>query len=314
MNLKAGAFKTVTPLALTVFMCLSILASSAFSGDPEKAKGHFNSALTLMKEGNDSLAVLEYRKAIEEDPTFIDAYINLGSYYFSKGKVDEAERYFKQATEAEGAVESADAWANLGRTYYKQKKYVESEQAYGKALSINGDYTEVYKDRGRLYMTQKNWPASVEDLSAYTEKVTDDHLGFYMLGKGYQKLKKYPLAIEAFNKSIGIKDDYFNSYNSLGQIYQAQENHTQAFKMFKKAVELKSDSYQAQYNLAISYETVYQDDETKIEQVIAYWSKFLQVAKASPRAKTLIPGAEEHVKQLKELQAHYEEENAREFE
>jgi len=39
----------------------------------------------------------------------------------------------------------------------------------------------------------------------------------------------------------------------------------------------------------------------------------LKEAKNNPKAKDLIPGTESHIKDLKELKAHYEEEKASKF-
>jgi len=292
------------------FLALGLILISSVTGfaDTEKAKSHFNAGLTLVKEGNDSLAVLEYSQAIKEDPEFVDAYINLGSIYFEGNNMPEAEKMFKKVTEIDPA--NADGWANLGRTYYKQKKNIEAEQAYKTALEKDPKHYEVYKDLGLMYYSSQpsNWPALVDNMKIYTSNVTDDYVAFYLLGKGYQKLKKYPEAIEAYNKTIALNRDYFNAYNSLGQIYQAQDKNTDAYKMYQKAVSVDPNNYKAYYNLAISYETVYQEDKDKIDQVIDYWTKFLKVAKNSPRAKSLVDGAEAHLKDLKDLKTHYEEE------
>jgi superkiller protein 3 len=295
-------------LIIGLLVGLFIPVNPALSADTEKAKEHFNTALQLQKDGYDSLAVDEYEFALKEDPEFVDAYINLGSIYFEWNKYSEAEANFKKATEV--AADNPDAWANLGRTYYKEKKYMESEECYKTAVSLKKDYHEVYKDLGLLFFVQKNWPALVEYMQQFTRNVANDYLAFYLLGKGYQKLKKYPEAIEALNKSIELKGDYFNSYSTLGQIYQSQEKHRQAYQMFQQAVKVKPDNYRAHYNLAISYETVYQDDKDKIDQVIAYWEKFLKVAKTNPKAKELIPSTQSHIEDLRELKAHYEEEKA----
>ena len=68
MSLKAGAFKTVTPLTLTVLVCLSIFASSAFSGDPEKAKVHFNTvhAIERGKSAGKPETLKAIRKVLEK--------------------------------------------------------------------------------------------------------------------------------------------------------------------------------------------------------------------------------------------------------
>lgn len=297
----------------SILIAIGLIIGLGFSVNPaaadtEKAKERFNTGLQLMQEGNDTLAIAEYIMAIKEDPEFVDAYINLGSIYFTRKEYGEAESNFKKATEIN--AKNPDAFANLGRTYYKQKKYLEAEETYKAALSAKVGYFDTYKDLGLLYHKQKNWPAMVENMMRFTEKVKDDYLSFYLLGKGLKNLKKYPDAIKALGKSIELKADYFNSHSTLGQIYQNQEKHRDAYQAFKKAVEVKPNSYRAYYNLAISYETLYQDDSEKIDKIISNWNQFLKVAKGNPKAKDLIPGTESHVEDLKELKAHYEEEKA----
>ena len=38
-----------------------------------------------------------------------------------------------------------------------------------------------------------------------------------------------------------------------------------------------------------------------IDQIITYWNQFLKVAKKNPKAKELIPGAEDTIKGLTEM-------------
>lgn len=305
---RIGKILSVLIISLAVWL---MAIPTCFAGDTEKAKEHFNNGLTLLKDGNDTLAIIEYDAAIKEDDKFTDAYINLGSIYFNRKKYANAEENFKKATEID--LTNADAWANLGRTYYKMKKYMECEEAYKSSLKAKSDYYGIYKDLGLLYHLQKNWPALVESMEKYTANFADDYLGFYLLGKANRGLRKYPEAIAALKKSTVLKDNYFNSFSTLGQIYQGQEKHKKAYQMFQKAVKIRSNSFRAYYNLAISYETVHQDSPDKMDKIIGYWTKFLKVAKNNPKAKDLIPSTEEHIKALEELKVHYQEEKAKEF-
>jgi tetratricopeptide (TPR) repeat protein len=282
--------------ALTLLLVLAgllLMAASAFSGDPVKAKEHFNSAINLAGEKKDSLAIEEYKSAIKEDPQYTDAYINLGSLYFKSEKFNDALTNFKKATEID--PKNADAWANLGRTYFKLDKNTDADNAYKTTLSIKSDYYDIYKDIGLLYYAQSNWSGLVDNMKIYTEKVPTDQMGFYLLGKGYQSLKKYPEAIAAFDKSIELNKDNFFAYSALGKIYQAQENYGEAVKMFEQATRVKPDNYLATRDLAISFEQINQD---KTDQVIAYWNKFIKSAKNNPRAKNLVQEAEAHIKDL----------------
>ncbi|SYZ73221.1 exported hypothetical protein [Candidatus Zixiibacteriota bacterium] len=270
-----------------------LMAGTAFSGDAEKAKEHFNNAINYSNENKDSLAISEYDAAIKEDPQYTDAYINLGSLYFKSEKYNDALTNFKKATELN--PNSGDAWANLGRTYFKLDKNAEADAAYKAALKNKPDYYDVYKDIGLLYHAQGNWPGLVDNMKIYTEKVPTDDMGFYLLGKGYQSLKKYPEAIAAYNKAIELNKDNFFAYSAIGKIYQVQENYAGAVKMFEEATRIKPDNYLAARDLAISFEQINQD---KTDQVVAYWNKFIKAARNNPRAKNLVQEAEAHVKDL----------------
>ena len=166
----------------------------------------------------------------------------------------------------------------------------------------------MYIELGRLYHTQENWPALVDLMTGFTARVMDDYQAYFYLGTGLQGMKKYPEAVAALKKSVELNANQYTPYYNLGQIYLNQEKYKEAYPMFEKAVQLKPDSYKAFYNLAVSYETVYQEDHSKIDQVISYWSKFLKVAKNNPRASSLVAGAEQHLKDLQDLKKTYDAE------
>ncbi|MCP4704415.1 MAG: tetratricopeptide repeat protein [candidate division Zixibacteria bacterium] len=294
MSTKFWSKKNFVIFAFLTFLIIpaNILAQE----DNQEAKKIFNSALEAQQNGDDSTAILLYGGVIDEDGNFLDAFINRGSIFFKRKIYGNAEIDFKKATEIDPT--STDAWANLGRVYYKQKKYDDALNSYNTVISNNAEYFEIYKDLGLVQFVKKDWAGLVKSMTTYTQHFTNDYLPYYLAGKAQQKLKKYPEAIASYKKSIGLKKDYFNSFNSLGQIYQAQEKFTSAFTNFKKAVQVKPDNYRAIYNMAISFESGNQDD---VDNVIKYWNQFLKVARKNPKAKSMIPGIEEHLKDLNDL-------------
>ncbi len=309
MKLMKSRFAKISTGSLLILL---FVVSGAFAQDKanktDKAKEHFNEGLKLEQSGMDTLALIEYRAAVENDPNYADAYLNMGSIQFNHNKYQEALENFKKATELEPG--SADAWANLGRVNFKLKNYIEAENAYKKALEINPDYNEVHKDMGLLYYNQKNWPALVENMEAFTSKVKDDYLAYYLLGKGYQKLKKTDKATADLKKTIELNPDYFNGWNTLGQIYQSQERYQQAFDAYKKAVQLDPNNYRAVYNMAISYQSLNMREDgyyDNIDNIIGYWNQFLKVAKKNPKAKSLIPQINETIDGLKEMKDYLQE-------
>ena len=78
---------------------------------------HNNLGVTLRVQGSFEASVLAYRKAIQIDPKFADAYYNLGIILKDLGKLKEAELTTRKAIKIDPT--SADAHLNLGKVLTK---------------------------------------------------------------------------------------------------------------------------------------------------------------------------------------------------
>ena len=100
-------------------------------------------------------AEVNYRRALDADPSSKMAAYNIGNALFRQGKYDEAARQYGDLTDKErpddGKVESAGNWYNLGNSLYMQGKYAESIEAYKNSLRRNPDDHEA---RYNLRMAQ----------------------------------------------------------------------------------------------------------------------------------------------------------------
>lgn len=66
---------------------------------PDYAGSINNLVLVLTKNGEHSQAVGCFNRAIASAPTFVRAYINLGTCFYSIGRVEESLQPFKKALE-----------------------------------------------------------------------------------------------------------------------------------------------------------------------------------------------------------------------
>lgn len=103
-----------------------------------------------------------WRRALEMNPRFEDAMVNLGSFYLqhSRGQVDAAtrERLLRQALEIyQQALEirpnHPDAHGNVGVAYQEMGQYEEARDAYARALLIAPNDGQVLKNMGSLFAT-----------------------------------------------------------------------------------------------------------------------------------------------------------------
>jgi len=83
-------------------------------------------------------AIAEFKKAIEIDPEFVEAYNNLGFVFLKQKSYQEAIDAFSKGIEKDGNY--ADLYNNLGYAYLSINKYGEAIDELNRALEINNDY------------------------------------------------------------------------------------------------------------------------------------------------------------------------------
>lgn len=104
----------------------------------------FNKADESFQKGAFHEAIDAYKKAIECNPTFFNAYYNLGLVYASIDQPDEAISTLKRAIELNST--EASAFNNLGVLYFKKNMPSDARYCFEKALSIDTNYKEAQQN------------------------------------------------------------------------------------------------------------------------------------------------------------------------
>jgi len=92
------------------------------------------------KDGNFQQSELDYRKALEEDPSSYKADYNLGNALYKQNQFDAAAgRYSALAEKGSDTKTLGRYYYNLGNTLFQSQKYRESIDAYKMALRNNPD-------------------------------------------------------------------------------------------------------------------------------------------------------------------------------
>jgi len=130
------------PLGLPFFL-FSAVAAKAATGPGEEAQ---RDASFYYKKGNETLDPQEkiqyYRKAVELDPEFVTAYINLGVVYLQQQKPAEAvevlERAYRLRPEDQLVKQNLSvAYVQMGASFHNQRLYTEAIEAFEKALNLD---------------------------------------------------------------------------------------------------------------------------------------------------------------------------------
>jgi len=137
--------RSIFVLSLAIVVVLAVgctMPRIMILSDPLSAEEHLQLGIAYEKEGEFDNAIREYEAAKEETPR---AYYYLGNAYFQKREFGKAEFYYKKAINKEAS--NADAYNNLAWLYYVQRKrLLEAEGLVLKAMELNPDKKDMYKD------------------------------------------------------------------------------------------------------------------------------------------------------------------------
>lgn len=147
----------------------------------EQSRSYFRRVIKLQPDGGDialralnnlgavsfvlrdiDAAEKAYRRAVELNPDYADALVNLGTIYHERGRVEQ-DSALSQAilTEAVGFYRRAlkflpnhaDAWANMGLAYFDLSNFTRAKQSYDKAYYLNPNNPRLLNNYGNYYAT-----------------------------------------------------------------------------------------------------------------------------------------------------------------
>ena len=114
------------------------LASMRQAAEVEPLNPLYHNAVgaVLLNVGRFPDAQVEFQKAVELDPTYADAFHNLGSAYAEQGKWDEAIGAYKKALAQTIYASPENTYNNLGYAYWALDRRKDAEDAFRAALQL----------------------------------------------------------------------------------------------------------------------------------------------------------------------------------
>ncbi|TKR59370.1 hypothetical protein L596_029049 [Steinernema carpocapsae] len=119
---------------------------------PKNAKIYYNLAKVQADDGDVSLAVENYRSALQLRPDYEQALNNMANIYQRQGENSIAIDLLQKSINANNRF--ATAWMNLGVNQMAMGQFNESRKSFRSALEIRPHYADAYFNLGNLYLKQ----------------------------------------------------------------------------------------------------------------------------------------------------------------
>lgn len=156
--------------------------------ESKEAKEYYTKAYAFGEQKDYKNAIKWYKKCLEADPKFVEAYDNLGAAYRRSGDIENAKKNYLKSIEL--YPQGSMAHQNLGIVYVIEKDYTKALEQYSIMQKNDSTDAEAYYGTIQIYFALKNYKSAVKS-SAKTleiyEATNSPYVGDaqYMLGLSY---------------------------------------------------------------------------------------------------------------------------------
>ena len=140
---------------------------------PARANAEFSRALTLMRGGDPTQAILEMQVLTQSYPDLPGPYANLGVLHRNANQLPESEAALAKATER--AAWDAQTWTEYGLTLRQAGQFTEARTAYETAIKVNPSYAPAHRNLGVLLDLFLDDPLTAQtELETYKQLTGED--------------------------------------------------------------------------------------------------------------------------------------------
>ena len=189
-----------------------------------------------------------FKKAIHRDSTFAIAYNNLGTIFKKTQRSIEAEQYYIKAILLDST--NFKAHIDLGSFYIGKRKFIEAEQLFKKAIVLDSTQAQPHLHLGHLYKAKRQ---NVEAKQSYIKALhldSTDATIYSNLGVFYLTIQRRDDAQKYLEKGVQMDSTSATNSTQLGFFYDETGRYNDAEKELLRAIQLDSINALAWYNLA----------------------------------------------------------------
>jgi len=234
-----------------------LLRNRIDTGKLSEATILFDFATRQLNEERISEAIIYYNKAINFDPDYSEAYINLAVAYAKSGENQKAIKTLKKVL-LKNPDEDHLVYLNMAQLY-KKIDNEKAEQAYKKAISLHPFPQDAYFSLGEFYWSVKKYDESVFNIKKGLELQNIESFYTGAVKSGIKTYSEFPEVIANLRKildkvtsneimqkydSIVFNHYYMNNnshiaekYDQVGYYYFRKREFSKASEYFKKSIQ-----------------------------------------------------------------------------
>jgi tetratricopeptide (TPR) repeat protein len=202
-----------------------------------QAKSHYKMAVYLQQRKRHKMAIDEFSKAIQCDPTMTKAYNAMGISYDKLRNSERAVYCYKLALKIDPNLDYV--YNNLGYSYFYQGKLDSAINAFKNAIALNDQNKRYHNNLGLAYAKKGLFYQAFNEFVLGTDKVRA-HVN---LGKIYYDLAQYEKAKFHFAEALSRDPSSFESQKGLNAVVDFSKiNRKEKSSIYSTSKDLTDES------------------------------------------------------------------------
>jgi len=205
---------------------------------PENPVGYYRLGLVKQQQGQNDLAMQNFKKALDINPNLMDVFSSVVFLLSGQKDLSGALNACDRQLEKVGDNKTARAAIfNLkGGVYLALKKNQEAENSFKQAIAENPDFLQSYFNLAKIYLSEKRFDEAISQYQTALENNPDQAGPHVLLGAIYDFQKKTDLSEKHYRAALKIYPDSADAANNLAFILAERgENLNEALELAQKA-------------------------------------------------------------------------------
>jgi len=200
-------------------------------------------------------AEASFEQALHDDPSSAEALYGIGSVYLNQNKNSAAREAFERCVKLQGGYPNTmpDAWNNLGVLATREGRVEDSIECFQQALKLSPNHVLSLDNLGNAYRLEKRWDDARTVLERAIAIAPEDPEANYSLGMVFAQTDDTKKAYEYLQRALKARPTYPEALNNLGVLYLVTQRRDEAVSSFEQCIRVAPGFDQAYLNLARVY-------------------------------------------------------------
>lgn len=218
--------------------------------DKNFVDAYFNLGV-ILKNISVEESINNFKKVVELDKRNINALSHLGAIYASKKNFLEAKYFFEKVIIINPLL--ADAQNNFGNVLFELGLFDLAKEAYCKSISLDKNLSSAYNNLARVFKEQKLNDQAIDAINKAISLNPNYFEAYCNLSLIFNELERYEESVDLCLTSIKINPNYPDAYCNLGDAYRGLRKFDLAIENHKKAIELEQNYSEAYNGLGLDF-------------------------------------------------------------